>query len=32
MGIRCGKYRILYLIEDRILIIYILLVGHRKDV
>ena len=30
--IRCGNYRILYLIEDSILIVYIVKVGHRRDV
>lgn len=30
--IRCGKYRILYCIEDDILIVYVVKVGHRKDV
>jgi len=30
--VRCGNYRILYLIEDAILIVYIVKVGHRKDV
>jgi len=30
--IRCGDYRILYLIEDNILIVYVVKVGHRKDV
>ncbi|MBF0331144.1 MAG: type II toxin-antitoxin system RelE/ParE family toxin [Candidatus Omnitrophica bacterium] len=30
--IRCGDYRILYLIEDDVLIIYVVKVGHRKDV
>ncbi|MCX6765104.1 MAG: type II toxin-antitoxin system RelE/ParE family toxin, partial [Candidatus Nealsonbacteria bacterium] len=30
--IRCGSYRILYSIEDDILIIFIVKVGHRKDV
>ncbi len=30
--VRCGNYRILYLIEDDILIVYIVKVGHRKDV
>ena len=30
--IRQGNYRILYTIEDEILTIYIVKVGHRKDV
>ena len=30
--IRCGDYRILYLIENDVLTIYIVKVGHRKDV
>ncbi len=30
--IRCGSYRILYSIEDDILIVYVVKVGHRKDV
>lgn len=30
--IRCGDYRILYAIEDAVLIIYVVKVGHRKDV
>jgi mRNA interferase RelE/StbE len=30
--LRCGDYRILYSIEDQILIIVIVKVGHRKDV
>lgn len=30
--IRAGHYRILYLIEDRVLIVLIVKVGHRKDV
>ena len=30
--IRCGNYRILYSIEDDILIVFIVKVGHRKDV
>jgi len=30
--IRCGDYRILYAIEDNILIVFIVKVGHRKDV
>jgi len=31
-SIRCGDYRILYSIEDAILIILVVKVGHRKDV
>ena len=30
--IRSGKYRILYLIEDDILVIYIVKIGHRRDI
>ena len=30
--IRQGNYRILYSIEDEILVIYVVKVGHRKDV
>ena len=30
--IRSGNYRILYLIEDDVLIVYIVKVGHRRDV
>jgi len=30
--IRCGNYRILYLIEEDLLIIYVIKVAHRKDV
>ena len=30
--IRCGNYRILYSIEDDILIVFVVKVGHRKDV
>jgi mRNA interferase RelE/StbE len=30
--IRSGNYRILYIIEDDILIIYIVKIGHRRDV
>ena len=30
--VRCGDYRILYLIKDDVLIVYIVKVGHRKDV
>ena len=30
--IRVGRYRILYRIEDTLLIIYLVKVGHRKDV
>jgi mRNA interferase RelE/StbE len=30
--IRSGNYRILYLIEDDILIIYIVKIGHRREV
>ncbi len=29
---RCGDYRILYSIEDDILIVFVVKVGHRKDV
>lgn len=30
--VRCGNYRILYSIEDDILIVFVIKVGHRKDV
>ena len=30
--IRCGDYRILYTIEDDVLVVYVVKVGHRKDV
>lgn len=30
--VRCGDYRILYSIEDDILIVFVVKVGHRKDV
>ena len=30
--IRVGNYRVLYSIEDQILVIYVVKVGHRKDV
>lgn len=30
--IRSGNYRILYTIEDDVLIIYVIKIGHRKDV
>jgi mRNA interferase RelE/StbE len=30
--IRSGNYRILYIIEDDILIIYIVKIGHRREV
>ncbi len=30
--VRCGHYRILYTIEDDRLIVYVVKVGHRKDV
>ena len=30
--VRSGDYRILYLIKDDVLIVYIVKVGHRKDV
>ncbi len=30
--IRSGNYRILYLIEDDLLIIYVVKIGHRRDV
>ena len=29
--VRCGNYRILYSIEDDILIVFVVKVGHRKD-
>lgn len=30
--VRCGDYRILYMIEDDVLIVYVVKVGHRRDV
>ncbi len=30
--VRCGNYRILYSIKDDILIVFVVKVGHRKDV
>ena len=30
--IRYGKYRILYLIKDDLLVIYVIKVAHRKDI
>lgn len=30
--VRCGNYRILYSIEDDILIVFVVKVGHRKNV
>lgn len=30
--VRCGDYRILYAVEDKILIVYIVKVGHRREV
>ena len=30
--IRIGNYRVFYLIEDNILIIFIVKIGHRKDI
>ena len=30
--IRCGHYRILYAIEDDVLTVFVVKVGHRKDV
>lgn len=30
--IRCGNYRILYAIEDAVLVVYVVKVGHRKDI
>ena len=30
--IRVGNYRILYSIEDDILIVYVVKIGHRKDI
>jgi mRNA interferase RelE/StbE len=30
--VRCGQYRILYAVEDQVLIVYIVRVGHREDV
>jgi mRNA interferase RelE/StbE len=30
--VRCGDYRIVYTIENDILVVYVVKVGHRKDV
>ena len=30
--VRVGNYRILYSIEDQILVVYVVKVGHRKDI
>jgi mRNA interferase RelE/StbE len=30
--VRCGRYRILYAIEDDVLCVIVVKVGHRKDV
>ena len=30
--VRCGNYRILYSIEDDVLVVFVVKVGHRKDV
>ncbi len=30
--VRQGRYRIVYSIEDRVLMVYVVKVGHRKDV
>ncbi|MDE1920524.1 MAG: type II toxin-antitoxin system RelE/ParE family toxin [Candidatus Omnitrophica bacterium] len=30
--VRCGDYRILYSIEDVILVVYVVKVGHRREV
>ena len=30
--VRCGDYRIVYSIEDDVLVVYVVKVGHRKDV
>ena len=30
--VRCGDYRILYSIEDNVLVVFVVKVGHRKDV
>lgn len=30
--VRCGRYRILYTIEDQVLLVCVVKVGHRKDV
>ena len=30
--VRCGDYRVLYTIEDDILIVYVVKVGHRREV
>lgn len=29
--IRCGDYRILYTIEDDVLVVYVVKVGHRRE-
>lgn len=30
--VRCGKYRVIYSVEDRKLILLIMKIGHRKDI
>ena len=30
--IRSGDYRILYMIEDAVLVVYVVKIGHRKDI
>jgi len=30
--IRCGDYRILYAIQDKVLTVYVVKVGHRREV
>ena len=30
--VRCGNYRIVYKIEDQVLVVYVIKIGHRKDV
>ena len=30
--VRCGSYRIVYTVEDDILIVYVVKIGHRKEV
>ena len=30
--LRCGVYRVLYEIQDDVLVVYVVKVGHRKDV
>lgn len=30
--VRCGDYRILYTIEDDVLVVYVVKVGHRREI